>query len=66
MNATRTAVRIGRPVGAVPGQIDSVASTGSLNLLAEGTARLIRNTADVLCMLPEHPQVWNPSMTAHH
>lgn len=57
LNATRTAARIGRPVGAVPGQIDSVTSMGSLSLLADGTARLIRNTADVLRMLPEHAPV---------
>lgn len=43
----REAARLGRAVGAVPGPVTSAASTGTHQLLREGTARLVATPADL-------------------
>lgn len=47
MLIAREAARLGRPVGAVPGPVTSAASTGTHQLLREGTARLVATSADL-------------------
>lgn len=44
----REAARLGRGVGAVPGPVTSAASTGTHQLLREGTARLVANSDDLV------------------
>lgn len=43
----REAARLGRGVGAVPGPVTSAASTGTHQLLREGTARLVASSDDL-------------------
>lgn len=51
------ALRQGKPVGAVPGPINSSASSGCNELIQSGKARLVRGTADVVSLLEADPSV---------
>ncbi|MCL4433941.1 MAG: DNA-protecting protein DprA [Actinobacteria bacterium] len=45
------ALRRGKPVGAVPGPINSPASSGSNELIRSGKARLVRGVVDIVSLL---------------
>ncbi len=55
LNVARNAHQLGRTVGAVPGPVTSATSVGPHQLIADGRARVVTNTRDLLrdtCLTP--------------
>ncbi|MCF4123670.1 DNA-processing protein DprA [Antribacter sp. KLBMP9083] len=61
MHTAGQALALGRPVGAVPGPVTSIASSGPHRLLNQGTARLVTEAADVLDLLAGRPNAPAPT-----
>lgn len=51
LNAASHAVRFGRPVGAVPGPVTSVASAGCHMLIQSGDARLVTTAEEIMALV---------------
>lgn len=56
------ALRLGRPVGAVPGEITSPASAGNNELLRQHTARMITHASDVMDLITAPRPATPPAM----
>lgn len=53
LNTVDHAVRMGRPVGAVPGPVTSAASAGTNLIIQDGRASLVTSAADVARLIPQ-------------
>lgn len=59
-NIAKEAVALDRKVGAVPGPITSAASSGTNEILRDGTASVVTQTSDVLHLLDNSPSNTSP------